>query len=249
MYFFFYQTKQRPIIFVYQGNSSYKASFTLATLSEELAPSQCTSISSHPANDKSLLTNTSVFNASNNFNNSYMPAPADENEITNNRTSATTTAKSKITISKMNPDSRPAKGSKRSLCDTSNNQTMLDESQIRAEIGMTKSTIQVPDSEDDEDDELLTQALEKQEQVLSQRSMQKDSQTPPAKKQRSLVQSLFEEEDDGGVDDSNNNASVKKISFATLCQNSQSDDSSDEDENNTTCRKTNSIYVADSDSE
>lgn len=189
-----------------------------------------------------------MFNASasNNFNNSYMPAPAvDENEITNR-------TKSKITITKRNTeDSRPAKGSKRSLCDTSNNQTLLNESEIRAEIGMShKSTIQVPDSEDDDDDVLLTQALEKQEQALSQKQ---DTQTPPAKKQRSLVQSLFEEEDDGGADDDNsksvNNASVKKISFATLCQNSQSDDSSDEDENNGTYGKTNSIYVADSDSE
>ena len=47
----------------------------------------------------------------------------------------------------------------------------------------------------------------------------------------------------------NNNASAKKISFATLCQNSQSDDSSDEDGNNTTYKEKNPVYVADSDSE
>ncbi len=198
-----------------------------------------------------------MFNATNNFNNSYLQAAVDENEtLANQRTTTSKAApatKSKITITKIVPEEtieRPTKRNKRSLCDTSNNQTFLNESEIRAEIGM--KSVQVPESED-EDDVLLTQALNRQEQMSQSK---KDSQTPPAKKQKSLIQSLFEDGDDGNESSSsdfmviaNNNASAKKISFATLCQNSQSDDSSDEDGNNTTYKEKNPVYVADSDSE
>lgn len=197
----FFQKKGRPIIFSYNGNSTYKCSFTLATLSEDLSTSQSNSISS-----ANTTHNMSVFNTS------HFP---NENIETHNRT------KSKIVIEKIpKAGNQTSKGNKRTLFDTSN---YLNNSNIPRDSNSNKA-----ENDDDDDDLLLTQALDEQESKKDSKtppSKRKRSLVQTLFDDNDEVMEL----DNNSANEVTKIAS--KISFANLLETSKdNEDSNDEDD-------------------
>jgi len=236
------------VIFCYNGNSTYKASFTLATLSEDLNPSQCTSISTNNPNqttDISMIFNNSRLMNDSSIMNSTRQQYTKSGTVLDKINKNKSTTVSAITISNIpNKDlnSPATKGNKRTLFDTSNNQSYLPV--------LDNNNNKNNDDDDDDDDALLTQALNEQE------SKTNDSQTPPAKKPRSLVQSLFDDdEDDQDItlhldEDSSQSVTrnVKRFSFAALLESQDSEEVIVCEKENID-KKSNTIYIDETSSE